>query len=234
MDNHVLSRKISIILPALNEEKAIEETILIIPQGELKAMGYEVEIIVVDNGSSDNTKELAEKAGAKVILEPKRGYGYAFKAGFAHASGDIIATADADASYPVEDIPRLITILEDENLDFISTDRFSLIEKGVMSFSNKVGNRILSLVMRVLFRLDIKDSQSGMWVFRKSLLSEMVLRFNTMALSEELKIEASYFCRSRWKEIPIEFRARLGMVKLKRWRDGLNNLLCLFKKRIAR
>ena len=227
-------KRISIVIPALNEEKGIAKTIGAIPKEKLENMNYEVHILVVDNGSDDNTGELAREAGAEVIFEPKRGYGSAYKAGFSNATGDIIATADADATYPVEDIPRLIKILEDENLGFLTTNRFALLENGVMSFRNKLGNKTLTLAMRLLFRIDIKDSQSGMWVFRSNLLNQMVLRSDSMALSQELKIEACHFSKTRWKEIPINYKHRLGPVKLRVWRDGFGNLFGLIKKRLFR
>ncbi len=227
-------KKISIVIPALNEEQGIGGTIKAIPRDELERMGYEVQILVVDNGSNDGTGELARRSGAEVIVEPRRGYGSAFKSGFAHAQGDIIATADADSTYPVEDIPKLVKILEDEKLDFLTTNRFPLMDNEAMPSRNKVGNNILSLTMRLIFRLNIKDSQSGMWVFRKNLLDRMVLRFDTMAFSEELKIEACYFSKARWREVPINYRARLGKVKLRSWRDGFGNLCRMIKKRIVR
>ena len=226
--------KISVIIPARNEREGIERTIRAIPGEELQKMGYDVEILVVDNGSEDGTGELARKAGAKVVFEPRPGYGSAYKSGFAHAEGDIIATADADTTYPVEDIPMLVGILEKENLDFLTTNRFAFMEKGAMSFRNKLGNTVLSLTTRILFRLNIKDSQSGMWVFRRSILDNLVLRSDGMPLSEELKIEACHFARYRWKEMPIKYRARVGEIKLRALRDGFQNLLFLLKKRIIR
>jgi len=226
-------KKISIVIPALNEEQGIEGTIKAIPEDELKRMGYEVQVLVVDNGSDDRTGELARKAGAEVILESKRGYGRAFKAGFARATGDIIATADADSTYPIEDIPKLVQILEAEKLDFLTTNRFALMEKDAMSFRNKVGNNILSLTMRLLFRLNIKDSQSGMWCFRRDLLNQLVLSSGT-PFSQELKIEACHFAQCRWREVSITYRARSGKAKLGGWKAGYGNLLHLLKKRIAR
>ena len=226
--------KISVIIPARNEREGIERTIQAVPREELQKMGYEVEILMVDNGSEDGTGELARKAGAEVVFEPRPGYGSAYKSGFAHAKGDIIATADADTTYPVEDIPMLVGILEQENLDFLTTNRFAFMEKGAMSFRNKLGNTVLSLTTRILFRLNIKDSQSGMWVFRRSILDNLVLRSDGMPLSEELKIEACHFARCRWKEMPIKYRARVGEIKLRALRDGFQNLLYLLKKRIIR
>ena len=226
-------KTISIVIPAQNERDGIEQTIRAIPKDELERMDYEVQILVVDNDSNDGTGELAKKAGAEVIFEPRHGYGSAYKAGFAHARGDVIATADADATYPVEDIPRLVEILEKENLDFLTTDRFALMDKNAMSFRNKVGNTILSLTMRLFFGLDIKDSQSGMWVFKRNILSKLRLTSNT-PLSQELKIEACHFAKCRWREILIRYQPRTGKAKLGGWKVGTTNLLHLFKKRLVR
>ncbi|MEJ2740150.1 MAG: glycosyltransferase family 2 protein, partial [Dehalococcoidia bacterium] len=118
-------KKISVVIPALNEETAIEQTIKGVPESELNKMGYDVEILIVDNGSTDRTAEISINAGARVIYEPRRGYGRAYRTGFEHATGDIIATADADLTYPVEDIPQFVKILNDEELDFITTNRLA-------------------------------------------------------------------------------------------------------------
>jgi len=224
---------ISIIIPALNEAEGIQETISAIPKGELGAMGYEVQVVVVDGASNDGTVELARQAGAEVVLELRRGYGRAFKAGFAHARGDIIATADADATYPMEDIPRLVQILKRENLEFITTNRFALMDRIIMSLRNRVGNTILTLTTRILFRLNIKDCQSGMWVFKKDILDRLVLRSNT-PLSQEIKIEACHFAGCRWKEVPIKYYPRLGRAKCGGWKVGVTNLADLIRKRLIR
>ena len=226
--------KISIVIPALNEEEGIEKTIEAIPKSELVNMGYEVQILVVDNGSTDGTSQVAKKAGAEVVFEPRQGYGRAYRSGFAHAKGDIITTADADSTYPVEDIPKLIKILEEQKLDFLTTNRFALMENGVMPLRNKVGNAILTLTMRLLFGLNIRDSQSGMWVFRSSILDKVKLHADGMPLSEELKIEACHFSHHRWREVPITYRRRIGKEKIKAWEDGISNLLYLLRKRVKR
>ena len=227
-------RKISVIIPALNEEEAIEGVIRAIPKDELEKMGFETQVVVVDNGSEDRTGEIARKAGAEVILEPERGYGRAYKAGFANASGDIIATADADLTYPVEEIPNLVNLLEEENLDFISTNRFAQMDRDAMSMRNKLGNSVLNMTTRLLFGMTLKDSQSGMWVFRREVLHGLVLKSDGMSLSEELKIEACHFAKCRWKEVPIRYRKRAGKAKLRGWRDGIQNLCYLIRKRFIR
>lgn len=191
--------KISIIIPALNEEEAIEGVIRAIPKDELRGMGFDVQILVVDGNSWDKTKELASKAGAEVIIEPRRGYGRAYKTGFAKASGDIIATADADLTCPGEGVPKFVKLLRDENLEFITTNRFASMEKDAMSFRNRVGNGVLNLATRLLFHLNLKDSQSGMWVFRKDILDRV-------SFSEELKLEACHFTKCCWREMPINIK----------------------------
>ena len=118
MDHNGANKTISIVIPALNEEEGIQVTMKAIPRAELETMGYQVQVLVVDNNSEDATAELARKAGADVVLEERRGYGRAYKTGFACAKGDIILTADADDTYPIEDFTKLVEILEKENLDF--------------------------------------------------------------------------------------------------------------------
>ena len=227
-------RKLSVVIPALNEEKAIEAVVNGIPTNELQKMGFQVQILVLDNGSEDRTGELAREAGAEVVLEPKRGYGRAYKTGFSYAQGEIIATADADLTYPVEDIPQLVAIFEKESLDFLTTNRFARMHPGAISLRNRFGNSVLNATTRLLFNIDLKDSQSGMWVFRKDLLDQLKLNSDSMPFSEEIKIEACHFAKCRWREVPIEYRVRVGEAKLSGWRDGLHNLFYLVRKRFFR
>ena len=231
--NGLKNTKVSIVIPALNESEGIEKTIKTIPLSELNNMGYDVQVLVVDNGSTDDTGDIARRAGAEVVFEPKRGYGHAYKAGFAGATGDIIATSDADATYPMEDIPRLVKMIDEQKIDFITTNRFKMMKKGAMSLRNKVGNAVLSSTMTMLFGLRIKDSQSGMWVFRRDILKDLRLTSNT-PLSQELKIEACYFAGYSWREVPIEYRHRTGKVKLGGWKVGFENLCHMYQKRLAR
>jgi glycosyltransferase involved in cell wall biosynthesis len=236
MDNKECKmKKISIVIPALNERDGIEKAIHAIPKEKLEAMGYEVEILVADNGSDDGSAELARKAGAKVVVEPRRGYGRAYKTGFAHATGEVIATADADASYPMKYIAELVTILEEDNLGFLTTNRFPLMDKGALSLQHKIGNTILSLAVRLLFQVNMRDPESGMWVFRKDILNKLRLGSDAWPFSHELKLEACYFNKCRWKEVPIKYTARVGKTKLVgSWKIGFADLFHIMKKRIIR
>ena len=224
---------ISVVVPALNEAETIEKTVRSIPRAELASRGFDTEVVVVDNGSDDGTARIAARAGARLVMEPSRGYGLAYRRGFREARGDVICTMDADLTYPADVLPQLVDKLLDDELDFINTDRFALLHNGVMSRRNRVGNACLSWMARTLFGLPFRDSQSGMWVFRSELLDRMVLRANGMALSEEIKIEAAWRLKARCAEVPIRYGHRRGESKLRVWRDGVGNLLHLARRRLG-
>ncbi|MEW5759988.1 MAG: glycosyltransferase family 2 protein, partial [Candidatus Thermoplasmatota archaeon] len=176
------------------------------------------------------TCEIARKKGAIVINEENKGYGRAYKTGFKHARGDVIVTMDGDMTYPAEEIDKFVKLLVEKDMDFITCDRISMLDEMVMSKMHRFGNWVLTNTMRLLFGLKLKDSQSGMWIFRKKILERTKLISDGMPFSEELKIEA-YLSGAKIMEIPIKYRARKGKVKLSSWKDGLNNLFFLFKKR---
>lgn len=228
-----MTRLISVIMPALDEAACITSVISSVPVDKFSAGGFDVEILVVDNGSKDGTGRLARKAGARVVHEPKRGYGEAYLRGFKEAKGDIICTMDADGTYPASVLPDMVDILVRENLDFINTNRFTFMTNGVMPKINKVGNAILNLTGQALFRLPFRDSQSGMWIFRAELLKKMNLRARDMALSQEIKIEAACRLKARCAELPVHYGYRSGVPKLRPWHDGIGNLLSLFHKRLC-
>ena len=195
-----------------------------------------MEIIVVDGDSKDKTREIAENRGAKVIIEKRRGYGRAYKTGLPQANGDIIVTGDADATYPFDKVHEYIQLLIDENLDFITTDRFSHIKRGSMSIKHRFGNLVLATTLRLLYWVNIKDSQSGMWIFKKNALNKIqpIEDFNDgMAFSEEIKIEMFTNKQLKCREIPSTLYIREGKAKLESFSDGWKNLKYLFKKRVA-
>jgi len=218
-------------MPALDEAAFIEGAISAIPRAELASRGYDTEILVVDNGSVDGTGELAKKAGAKVVVEVRRGYGFAYQKGFQEAKGHIICTLDADQTYPADALPFMVKKMVDEDLEFINTNRFAYLTNGAMSRRNRWGNRLLTLATKALFRIPFQDSQSGMWAMKADLLSRMELKAGGMALSEEIKIEA-WRKKARCAEIPISYHHRNGTSKLRVWRDGWSNLVHLARLRL--
>lgn len=214
----------------MNEEEGIGFVIDSV-RNALQGTEYELEIMIVDTRSKDRTTEIAREKGAIVIDEPRRGYGRAYKTGFERTTGDIVATLDADCTYPAEEIPVLARMLDSEGLDFITTNRFARIEKGAMSIEHSIGNKVLTFTMNVLFGVRIRDSQSGMWVFRKTIFPRVELTSDGMAMSEEIKIES--FKKVRAREVPITYRRRVGEVKLSSWKDGYHNVRFLFSKRAS-
>lgn len=219
---------ISVIIPTLNEEGAIGDVLDMIPRTD------DMEIMIVDGLSTDRTVEIAEAKGARIVMENRRGYGRAYKTGFSEAAGDIIVTLDGDLTYPAEKILELVDYLHTNELDFLTCDRLSQLNKQTMTLSHRFGNRLLKVTANVLFRLHLKDSQTGMWVFRKSILDKIQLENDGMPLSEEIKIKSFKHPDIKAEEIPIDYRIREGEVKLNSWKDGLINLKFLFHLRFSK
>ncbi len=222
-------------MPTLHEEKGVGKTIDSIKKDIFKKNNWELEIAIIDGLSKDKTQEIAKKRGAKIILEKRRGYGRAYKTGMSKATGDIIVTGDADATYPFNRIHKYIQLLLDEDLDFITTDRFAELKHGSMSVKHAFGNVVLASALRILFFINIRDSQSGMWIFKKEALKKIqpLEDFNDgMPFSEEIKIEMFTAKNIRAKEIPSTLSSREGDVKLESFKDGYRNLKFLFKKRL--
>ena len=151
------------------------------------------------------------------------------------AKGDIIVTGDADATYPFDRVHKYIQQLIDENLDFISTDRFAELGHDSMSVKHYLGNTILNITLRILYQIKVKDSQSGMWIFKRKSLKKVkpIEEFNDgMPFSEEIKIEMFSSKNIRSKEIPSALYARAGEVKIQSFTDGWKNLKFLILNRI--
>lgn len=223
-------KKIVFLIPALNEEKGIGKTLSSIPLKELSKKGYKCEIVVVDGKSTDKTTEVAKKTGARVIVSPKRGYGFQYQYAISKIKGDYVITGDADGTYPQQMAPLLIEILEKNNLDFVTTNRFASLKKGSMSFMHFLGNKILTYTGNLLFGLSLKDNQSGMWCFKLDKIRNLGAKNEDMAFSEELKILA--FKKLRAAEIPISYHPRVGKSKLN-YGHAIKNFLYLFKLRLT-
>lgn len=217
----MLEMKVSVVIPTLNEEDGIGNVLNKIPRDTVD------EVIVVDS-SNDATAKIAQSFGAKVVREQEKGYGKAYKTGFKEAKGEILVTLDGDSSYPVAYIPKLVQLLIDKELDFITTNRLACSENGSMNTANHIGNLFLSLLVRILFSVKINDSQSGMWVFKRSVLGHILPISNGMSFSEEIKIRA-FKNKLRALEVPVVYQKRKGRAKLSPVKDGLKNLGHLFR-----
>ena len=217
---------ISIIMPCYNEEEGLPFVLEKIPE-------WVDEVIIVDNNSTDLTARIGSEKGARVFREEKQGYGHAYFKGFAEAKGDIFITLDGDGTYPLENCAHLVDSLIDTPLDFISACRFPLQNPENMDPVSKLGNWVLTLMTGILFNYGLKDSQSGMWVFRAETLPKLQLKSKGMAFSEEIKVEA--IRRGlRFKEVHIPYYERYGTKKIKKFEDGIKNLVYLFRLRLRK
>ncbi len=220
------NHRISLVMPCYNEEHGLPEVFRDLPS-------IVDEVIAVDNNSTDRTAEIARKFGAIVIKEPKQGYGAAYKAGLQRATGDIIVTMDGDGTYPRNFIPILLDVMIDEGFDFITCDRTGHKDKP-SNWLRVFGNDVLNFFILILFWFRVRDSQSGMWVFRRWILEHLSLTSDGMAFSEEIKLEAmSKKKLIRAIELPVYYKERHGVSKLRIWRDGFYNLFFLFRKRFG-
>jgi hypothetical protein len=191
------------------------------------------EVVVVDNNCTDCSAKVARELGATVVVETKQGYGAAYKTGLRNATGDIIVTMDADGTYPRNFIPILLDVMIDEGFDFITCDRTGHKDKP-SNWLRVFGNDVLNFFIWILFWFRVRDSQSGMWVFRRWILQHLSLTSDGMAFSEEIKLEAMARKKMiRAKELPIYYKERHGVSKLRIWRDGFCNLFFLFRKRFG-
>ena len=202
-----------------------------VPRAELAAAGWEVEVVVVDNASTDGTGDVAAELGATVVPQPIRGYGNAYYAGFTACRGDLIATGDADCTYPFDALPSLLALFQEQRLEFLNTNRLGRENHAAMKPSHRFGNRVLTLVSRTFFRAPFADSQSGMWLLSRDAWARLDVRSGGMPFSQEIKNEA-YLKGLRCAEVPIEYRVRGGEVKLHAVRDGTRNLTQLLAHRL--
>jgi len=214
--------KISIILPCLNEEKAIGACLDniedIVRKNKLNA-----EVIVVDNGSTDDSVSIAKGKKVKLIKETERGYGAAYLKGFSAAKGEYIFMADSDGSYDFSEIPEFIKELE-KGYEFVIGDRFKgKIEKGAISFSHKYGNFILSGILRLFFKTKVYDVHCGMRAIKKDAFKKLNLKTTGMEFASEMVIKAAK-SKLKIKEIPINYYKRKGSSKLKSFSDGWRHL----------
>jgi glycosyltransferase involved in cell wall biosynthesis len=213
---------VSVVIPCLNEAENIEECVrrarLVLEDADIDG-----EVVVADNGSTDGSGELAARAGARVVREQRRGYGSAYLAGFAAASGKYIVMADADLTYDFGDIPRFVERLG-AGADLVMGDRMDHIQPGAMHWLHRyVGNPVLTGLLNLFYRTGVKDAHCGMRALRRDALSRLDLRTTGMEFASEMVIRASKE-HLRIDQIPIEYHPRGGSSKLSRFRDGWRHM----------
>jgi glycosyltransferase involved in cell wall biosynthesis len=213
---------VSVVIPCLNEEENIERCVRLALE-VMEREGIPGEVVVADNDSEDRSAELAAGAGARVVHEPRRGYGSAYLAGFNAARGRYIVMGDADLTYDFNEIPRFVKELE-EGAELVMGDRMDNIQPGAMPWLHRyVGNPILSGVLNLFFKTGVRDAHCGMRALRRDILPRLDLRTPGMEFASEMVIRASKEGLDI-REFPIEYHPRGGESKLSSFRDGWRHL----------
>jgi glycosyltransferase involved in cell wall biosynthesis len=211
--------QISVVIPCLDEEAAVGTVVEQAWDGITRS-GRTGEVIVVDNGSSDGSAGVAAAAGARVVYEPRRGYGRAYLTGIEQAAGDYLVMADADGTYPVQELGAFVDSLESGN-DLVLGSRFEgTIHQGAMPWSHRrIGNPILTGLLNRLFGIRVSDAHCGMRAVRRSALQRLDLHSTGMEFASEMVFKAS---RRELPvgEIPIDYYPRTGESKLSRYGDA--------------
>jgi glycosyltransferase involved in cell wall biosynthesis len=213
---------VSVVIPCLNESENIESCVRAALEAIVR-MGVNGEVVVADNNSEDDSARLAEKAGARVIVERRRGYGSAYLAGFAASRGRYIVMADADLTYDFDEIPRFVAALQ-EGAEMVIGDRMDNIQPGAMPWLHQyIGNPILTGLLNLFFRTGISDAHCGMRAVRRDVLPRLDLRTTGMEFASEMVIRAAKE-NLKIAEFPIEYHPRGGESKLSSFRDGWRHL----------
>ncbi|MFA4989435.1 MAG: glycosyltransferase family 2 protein [Candidatus Omnitrophota bacterium] len=214
--------KISLVIPAFNEQECIGSLLSGIPD-------FVDEVLVVDNGSTDKTAAISELNGASVICEKRRGYGFSLKAGILAAQGDVIICLDADGSYPLSAIKNFLELLTEDKYAFISGERINFNFNNAMPLINRIGNKIISCLISLFFGIHLKDSQSGMWAFKKEVFSKIAPASPGMGFSQEIKIRAWLNPDIACYETNIPYERRFGgKSKFNRFQDSIMILYDVF------
>ena len=213
---------VSVVIPCLNEAENIESCVTAALEAIVR-MGVPGEVVVADNDSEDDSARLAEEAGARVVVERRRGYGSAYLAGFEASKGRYIVMADADMTYDFDEIPRFVEALED-GAEMVIGDRMDNIQPGAMPWLHRyVGNPILTGLLNLFFSTGVKDAHCGMRAVRREVLPRLDLRTTGMEFASEMVIRASKE-KLRISEFPIVYHPRGGESKLSSFRDGWRHL----------
>lgn len=224
---------ISIVIPVYNEEKTIKKIVNKVLKSDV--LGLKKEIVIVDDGSTDNTTQIINKIRArsvkKILFSKNKGKGFALRAGFKQATGDVILIQDADLEYHPKDYPKIIKPFLDENAHVIYGSRELSGKNKHSSIFFHIGGRTVTAFTNLLYGSELTDVPTGCKVFRREVLTNLPLKCRRFEFCPEvtaniLKKQISI------REIPIVYSARHWKDGKKiKWFDGLEALWTLFRVR---
>jgi len=224
--------KLSVVVPVFNERGTVAE---IIQRVQAVDAGLDKEIIIVDDGSTDGTREVLRTLASpdlKIILQEKnRGKGAALRAGFAEVGGDIVLVQDADLEYDPREYPRLLEPILDGRADVVYGSRFLGGPHRVLYFWHYVGNRFLTTFSNMLSNLNLTDMETCYKVFRREVLGKIELKSSRFGFEPEITMKLARL-RCRVYEVPISYSGRdYAEGKKIGWKDGLAALFHLIRYR---
>lgn len=224
------SKTITVCLPCRNEGRHLKETVMRIPK-------FVDEIIVISNLSTDNTVAQAKKLGLKVVEDNRTkggiGYGFAIMTGIKLATSAITVIADGDSTYPLEDLDKIIDHLLDNNLGFVSCNRYPLQKGTKISTPLRLGVWTLNKEVRILYGLKFNDILSGMWVFNRSSAKKLNLSMGDWNLCPQIKLQAALHPGIAFGEYSITQHVRKGDSHQQYLKTGLSHMFWILKNRFV-
>ncbi|MBV8396411.1 MAG: glycosyltransferase family 2 protein [Actinobacteria bacterium] len=221
--------RVSFLIPAFNEAATIGDVL-----ERVQALDLDAQLIVVDDGSTDETAAIAERAGALVIRKRNEGKGSAIRAAIPHIDGDIAVIQDADLEYDPAEVPSLIGPILDGHADVVFGSRLSGGRpQRVYLFWHLVGNRFLSLLTNVLYNTTLSDMETGYKAFRAEVIRTLDLTENKFGIEPEITAKV---CRRKLRiyELPISYYGRSYEEGKKiTWRDGFRAVWVLLRVRVT-
>jgi glycosyltransferase involved in cell wall biosynthesis len=220
--------RVSFIVPAYNEAATIGEVL-----ERVTSLGLDAQVIVVDDGSTDGTAEIAERYGAQLIRQGHRGKGAAIRGAIPYLDGEIVVIQDADMEYDPADVPSLIEPIQRGVADAVFGSRLSGGRpQRAYLFWHRIGNRFLSLLTGVLFNTTLSDMETGYKAFRTEVLRSLDLKQDGFGIEPEITAKISKQ-RLRVYELPIAYYGRTYEEGKKiTWRDGFTAIRVLLEVRI--
>lgn len=227
------TRKIAVIIPCYNEAKGIGSVIDKMPHKRAKRNHWEIEVIVVDNNSTDNTTEVAKKHGATVIHEPKKGKGNAIRTGFASvpADTDYVVMLDGDDTYDAGEVLRMVEPLYNDFCKVVIGSRLSgKIAAHSMSFTSRLGNWFFTHIVRIAHNVAVTDVLTGYFAWKKEVLDELSPHLKSHGFAIEMEM-ITRMARMGYDiySVPISYTPRAGESNLQPFSDGAK-ILKMFAK----
>ena len=215
---------VSVVIPTLNEAGNILEALETLD----RELVYPKEIIVVDGNSTDGTIDIVKKTNARLIIEPRRGYGLALRVGMKAAKGDVVVMVDGDGTYEFKHVNRLVQKMLDTDAEMCLATRMYDPDKA-MGLMNFVGNKIITFCFNMLYKQNFSDTQSGFRAFSHAAIEKVNFKETDMPFATEMLIK---FSQKGFKmvEIPSTYKVRkYGKTKLKPFNSGIEILTTILK-----